>query len=165
MTDGIRSSRKLAKNARENVTYMYLAGLLKPDFRTISDFRKNNPELIKLSFQEVIRYARELGMISMGHICIDGTKIKASASKDSAVKKKDFPELRELIQREIEEGIKVDEAEDKIYGNKNIDELPDSLFKTAVCNCSPALVLMLGEAKELRQHRIQITMKLKPYKN
>jgi transposase len=79
---------------------MYIAGLLKPDLRTISDFRKNNQELIKLSFQEVVRYARELGMISMGHICIDGTKIKASASKDSAVKKKDFPELRELIQRE-----------------------------------------------------------------
>jgi len=57
ITDGIRSSRKIAKNARENVSYMYLAGLLKPDFRTISDFRKNNPDLIYLSFKEVVKYA------------------------------------------------------------------------------------------------------------
>lgn len=52
--DGIRSSRKIAKNARENVVYMYLAGFLKPDFRTISDFRKNNLNLVKLSFQMTI---------------------------------------------------------------------------------------------------------------
>jgi transposase len=50
--DGIRSSRKIAKNARENVVYMYLAGLLQPDYRTISDFRKNNLELIKSSFRK-----------------------------------------------------------------------------------------------------------------
>ncbi|NJD78669.1 MAG: transposase, partial [Candidatus Methanoperedens sp.] len=48
MLDRMRSSRKLARNARENVVYMYLAEKLTPDFRTISDFRKNNPDLIKV---------------------------------------------------------------------------------------------------------------------
>jgi transposase len=56
MIEGIRSSRKIAKNARENVVYMYLAGLLKPDFRTISDFRKNNLNLVMLSFQPYLPY-------------------------------------------------------------------------------------------------------------
>ena len=130
--DGIRSSRIIAKNARENVVYMYLAGLLQPDFRTISDFRKNNLELVKSSFQEVVRFAKDLGMISLGHICIDGTKIKANASNYSAVTKDDFSKLKELIEKELEEGIKVDEEEDRIYGDKNIDELPDNIFDKTI---------------------------------
>jgi transposase len=130
--DGIRSSRKIAKNARENVVYMYLAGLLQPDFRTISDFRKNNLDLVKSSFQEVVKFARDLGMISLGHICIDGTKIKANASNYSAVTKDDFSKLKELVERELEEGIRVDEEEDRIYGDKNIDELPDNIFDKTI---------------------------------
>ncbi len=66
--DGLRSSRKIAKNARENVVYMYLAGLLQPDFRTIGDFRKNNFELVKSSFQEVVKFAKDLGMISLAQV-------------------------------------------------------------------------------------------------
>lgn len=132
MIEGIRSSRKIAKNARENVVYMYLAGLLKPDFRTISDFRKNNLNLVMLSFQEIVRYARDIGMVSLGHICIDGTKIKANAANHSAVKRNEFSELKELIQRELEEGIKVDEAEDEIYGDKNIDELPNNVSRKTI---------------------------------
>jgi transposase len=132
MIEGIRSSRKISKNARENVVYMYLAGLLKPDFRTISDFRKNNLNLVKLSFQEIVNYARDIGMVSLGHICIDGTKIKANASNNSALGKDEFSELKELIQKELEEGIKVDENEDEIYGDKNIDELPDNITRKTI---------------------------------
>ena len=132
--DDIRSSRKIAKNARENVVYMYLTGLLQPDFRTISDFRKNNLELVKSSFQEVVKFAKDLGMVSLGHICIDGTKIKANASNHSAVTKEDFSKLKELVERELEEGIRVDEEEDKIYGDKNIDELPDNIFDKTIAD-------------------------------
>lgn len=130
--DGIRSSRIIAKNARENVVYMYLAGLLQPDFRTISDFRKNNLELVKSSFQEVVRFAKDIGMVSLGHLCIDGTKIKANASNYSAVTKEDFSKLKELVEKELEEGIRVDEEEDRIYGEKNIDELPDNIFDKTI---------------------------------
>lgn len=111
---------------------MYLAGLLQPDFRTIGDFRKNNLEMVKLSFQEVVKFADELGMLSLGHICIDGTKIKANASTYSAVTKDDFSKLKEFVQKEVEEGIKEDEAEDKIYGDKNIDELPENIFDKTI---------------------------------
>lgn len=132
MIEGIRSSRKIAKNARENVVYMYLTGLLKPDFRTISDFRKNNLNLVMLFFQEVVRYAKDIGMVSLGHICIDGTKMKANAANHSAVKRDEFSEFKELIQKELKEGIKVDEAEDEIYGDKNIDELPNNVSRKTI---------------------------------
>ncbi len=130
--DGIRSSRIMAKNTRENVVYMYLAGLLQPDFRTISDFRKNNLELVKSSFHEVVKFAKDLGMVSLGHICIDGTKIKANASNHSAVTKDDFSRLKEFVEKELEEGIRIDEEEDRIYGDKNIDELPDNIFDKTI---------------------------------
>ncbi|HWR26757.1 MAG TPA: IS1182 family transposase [candidate division Zixibacteria bacterium] len=130
--DGIRSSRKIAKNTRENVVYMYMAGLLQPDFRTIGDFRKNNLELVKSSFQEVVKFAKDLGMVSLGHISIDGTKIKANASNYSAINKNDFSKLKELVERELEEGIRVDEEEDRIYGDKNTDELPYNIFDKTI---------------------------------
>jgi transposase len=61
---------------------MYLAGLLQPGFRTRSDFRKNNIELVKSSFQEVVKFAKNLGMVSLGHICINqGTKNKKKKSR------------------------------------------------------------------------------------
>lgn len=132
MIDSIRSSRKLAKSARENVVYMYLTGFLQPDFRTINEFRKNNLELVRLAFHDVVRYAKELGMVSLGHICIDGTKIKANASNSSAVKKDELPDLNEIVRKEIEEGIKIDEAEDEMYGDKNTDELPDGITRKTI---------------------------------
>lgn len=67
MLDRMRSSRKLARNTRENVVYMYLAEKLTPDFRTISDFRKNNPDLIKNVFKHTVTLAkkgRNAGFIS-----------------------------------------------------------------------------------------------------
>jgi hypothetical protein len=88
--------------------------------------------LVKLSFQEIVEYAREIGMVFLGHICIDGTKIKANASTHSAIKKDEFSELKELIEKGLEEGIKVDEAEDEIYGDKNIDEMPDNITRKSI---------------------------------
>ncbi len=66
--DGVRSSRRIAKLTRENVVYMYLAGLLKPDFRTISDFRKDHSGMIGMAFREVVRIARSIGMVHLGHV-------------------------------------------------------------------------------------------------
>jgi len=71
-------------------------------------------------------------MVSLGHICIDGTKIKANASTHNAIKKDEFSEINEFIKKELEEGVKVDEAEDEIYSNKNIDEMPDNISRKTV---------------------------------
>ena len=78
--DRIRSSRNVARNARENIVYMYLAEKLTPDFRTISDFRKNNPDLIKVAFKHTVNLAKNEGMLDLSHFSTDGTKIRANAS-------------------------------------------------------------------------------------
>ena len=125
MIDGIRSSRKLHKNVRENVVYMYLAEKVKPDFRTISDFRKDNQELIDESFKEVVKFARDLGMIQLGHISIDGSKFKANASKSKTFTKDELSFLDDFIKNELQKGIEEDEKEDEHYGkDKNGYELP-----------------------------------------
>jgi transposase len=128
MIDSIRTSRKLKKNAKENVVYMYLAGKSKPDFRTISDFRKNNPELVESCFKAVVEYAKKLGMVHLGHISIDGTKIKANASNEKSLTKDELRFLDKIIRTEIQKGIEADELEDEIYGeDKDGYELPDEV--------------------------------------
>ena len=78
--DRVRSSRRLAKNARENVVYMYLSEKLAPDFRTISDFRKDNPEVIKKAFRHTVELGKQEGLLDLSHLSTDGSKIKANAS-------------------------------------------------------------------------------------
>lgn len=126
--DGVRSSRKIARMARENVVYMFLAGMLKPDFRTISDFRKNNADLISQVFKKVIDYARDAGLIKLGHVSIDGTKIRANASNEKWLKR-DEVKLLERILEEIKEGIRVDEEEDKEYGESDGYEMDEKAME------------------------------------
>ena len=128
MVDGVRSSRKIAKNAKENVVYMFLAGKLTPDFRTISDFRKNNGKLIGFCFKEIVRFAKGLGMVRLGHISIDGSKIKACASRDKTLTKDELSFIEEIIKNEVLDGINEDRIEDEIYGkDKDGYELPDDI--------------------------------------
>jgi transposase len=128
LIDGIRHSRKLHKCVRENVVYIYLAEKYTPDFRTISDFRKNNPELIESCFKSVVDFAKDLGMVRLGHISIDGTKIKANASKNKSLKKDELKFLDKIIKTEIQKGIEADELDDEIYGeDKDGYELPDDI--------------------------------------
>jgi transposase len=103
---------------------MYLSDRLKPDFRTICRFRKDNLEIIKLVFAEIIKLAREMGMVKLGHLSIDGTKIKASASNFSVLSKEEFDEIKKAIDMELQKGIEIDELEDEIYGDKDQDKLP-----------------------------------------
>jgi transposase len=77
--DRVRSSRRLARNARENVVYMYLSEKLTPDFRTISDFRKYNPSLMKEIFKHTVSFAKEDGLLDLSHLSTDGSKVKANA--------------------------------------------------------------------------------------
>jgi len=78
--DRVRSSRRLARNARENVVYMYLSEKLSPDFRTISDFRKNNAELVKEAFRHTITFANEERLLDLSHLSTDGSTVKANAA-------------------------------------------------------------------------------------
>ena len=122
--DGIRSSRKISKATKENVVYMYFSDRLKPDFRTTCRFRKDNLETIKLVIAEIAKSAWEMGMVKLGHLSIDGTKIKASASNFSVLSKEELDEIKEAIDTELRKGIEIDEMEDKIYGDTDTDKRP-----------------------------------------
>jgi len=121
--DAVWSSRNIAKLARENVVYIYLAGNDKPDFRTICNFKKECKELIEEAFKTTVVVAKAAGIVKLGHISTDGTKLKANASKMFTLSKAELEEIRKLLER----GIAVDKEEDRLYGDKRGDELPPEL--------------------------------------
>ena len=122
--DGVNSSRRIAKNTQENVVYIYLAEKTSPDFRTISDFRKDNQQLINKVSVELTKFAYEQGIIDLSHLMIDGTIIKADTNNNRIIDKETLQKISKYIDKAIEKGIKVDEEEDKLYGDKGMHELP-----------------------------------------
>ncbi len=83
--NGVRSSRHLAKHCQEDVAFRVLTANNQPDFRTISDFRKRHLEALHHVFVEILRLCRAAGLVKFAHISLDGTKIKANASKHKAM--------------------------------------------------------------------------------
>ncbi len=128
--DKVRSSRRLARNARENVVYMYLAEKLTPDFRTISDFRKDNPDLIKTVFKHTVHLARKEGMLDLSHLSTDGTKIKANAADKRIFTKEELEFLMKFVENELETWAAQDSLEDDFFDNiRGSDQLPGSSKK------------------------------------
>jgi transposase len=125
--DTIKSSRRLAKACQENVVYIYLAEKTQPDFRTICLFKKNNPDIINNASLQLTKFAYERGMIDLSHLMVDGTTIKARANDDRILDKETLQKLKKHVENFLKESIKVDEEEDKIYGNRGMHELPEDL--------------------------------------
>lgn len=121
--DSVWSSRNVDKLAHENVIYMYLAGNEKPDFRTLCNFRKENKKLIEEVFKKTVIIAKTLGMLQLGHLSTDGTKMKANASNNYTLSMEEIGEIKRII----ENGIAIDEEEDRLYGDRRGDELPPEL--------------------------------------
>jgi len=129
---GTYSSRRIADKIRDSVAFRFLAASNEPDFRTISDFRKRHGEALKGLFDQVLQLCREAGLVKLGRVAIDGTKIKANASKHKAMsygrmKQKESETLRQVkeILRRAEQ---IDEEEDRRYGrDKRGEELPEEL--------------------------------------
>ena len=121
--DGVFSSRKIMKLAEENVIYMYLSGMDKPDFRTICRFKIECAKQIEEAFKMTVIVAKNSGMVKLNHIAIDGTKIKANASSTNLINQEEIETIRELLKK----GIEADEKEDKLYGDKRGDEIPPEL--------------------------------------
>jgi transposase len=129
---GERSSRVIAHRLRSDVAYMFLAALQHPDFRTINRFRKDNIDLLKGFFVQVVRVCVEMGMVSVGTIAIDGTKLKANASYRKTKRGRELDEQIQGIDREIERILKeseeVDEREDGLLGeDRSPYEVPSEL--------------------------------------
>jgi len=123
--DRVRSSRRLAKNARENVVYMYLGEKVAPDFRTLSDFRKNNPDFLKEVFQHTVGFAKQEGLLDLSHLSTDGSKLKANASNKRVLTKEELEVLLRFVEGELEEWARHDEIEDEEFGElRGFDQLP-----------------------------------------
>lgn len=78
---GMKSSRKLERAAHENVAFIWLMGGLKPDHKTIAEFRKNNKKALKLVLRQCARMCMKLGLVEGNILFLDGTKIRANASR------------------------------------------------------------------------------------
>jgi len=129
--DRVRSSRRLARNARENVVYLYLSEKLTPDFRTISDFRKDNPALVKEAFKHTVSFAKEEGLLDLSHLSTDGSKVKANASNRRVLTKDELNVLLKFVEEELEEWAKQDAQEDSVFGDlRGSDQLPKQSKKT-----------------------------------
>ena len=129
---GIRSSRKISQALKENIKFWYLSGKQNPDFRTISDFRKNHICEIRNLFKEVVQLCIDMGMVNLGLVAIDGTKIKANASdrqsKGEDDLKKDLWKIERDISTYLDDADRIDAEEDRIYGrDKRGDEVPEEL--------------------------------------
>lgn len=118
MLSRVRSSRKLASGCRENFIMMYLAEKVKPDFRTIARFRKDNPEFVKNAFKKTVELASKNNLIDLSFISIDGSMLKAYAGKKRYFDKKGLDKLDKAIDKMVEEDIAIDEIEEQIFGSK-----------------------------------------------
>lgn len=128
---GIRSSRKLERALYEDVGFRMLSGNQQPDHWTLSEFRRRHLGALKGLFVQTVKLAQQAGLVKLGQVAIDGTKLKANASKHRAMSyarmEKEEKRLREEIARYFEEVETTDREEDKRYGAKRGDELPDHL--------------------------------------
>jgi transposase len=134
---GVRSGRKIADRCKTDTAFMYLAQMYQPDFRTINDFRKNNLQEIEDYFVDIVRICKEIGMLKLGLIAIDGSKVKANAAarrtKDREGYEKWAKNIRKSMREKLAEGVDLDEEEDLLYGKDMTgDELPEELRKKGV---------------------------------
>src|SRR5580765_7556771 len=117
---GVRSARKLARLARQEATFVYLAGGGQPHYRTLARFRRENAAAFTAVFQETVILALRVGLARLGHVALDGTKLKANTSKHKAMSygrmRQREAQLKDEIARLVDRAETQDTAEDQEYG-------------------------------------------------
>src|SRR5271163_198640 len=149
---GVFSSRRIQKRLAEDVAFRVLAAGNQPDFRTISDFRKLHLKALEGLFQQVLRLVLEMGALKLGRVALDGSKVKANASKHKAMSYGRMEEAEKRLRKEVQELLKragaVDEEEDKRYGrDRRGDELPEELQRRET------RIARIQEAKKVLEER------------
>ena len=127
---GIYASRRIAKACEERVDFMAVTARQRPDFRTISDFRKRHLPALGGLFTQVLQLCQKAGLVSLGHVALDRTKIRANASKHKAMSygriKTAEPALAAEVAQWLAQAAASDVCEDAAYGvDRRGDELPD----------------------------------------
>src|SRR5665213_25116 len=131
---GVYSSRKIETRTYEDVGFRYLSADEHPDHDTIAEFRKRHLEALAGLFTQALLLGEKAGLVKLGHVAIDGTKLKANASKHKAQSYARMGETEQRLKQEIEALLKqaeqTDAAEDAQYGKgKRGDELPEELAR------------------------------------
>ena len=152
---GTRSSRRIMRRCHVDVACRVIVGEDIPDFRTISDFRKIHLARLEALFVEVLKLCALAGLARVGTIALDGTKIKANASRHKAMSydrmKSEEARLKEEIARLLAEAKAADEAEDLQHGpDRRGDELPDELARRQ------SRLAVIQEAKKLLEERARL---------
>jgi transposase len=128
---GVRSSRKLEARLAADVGFMFLAGQARPDHKTISSFRRRHLAAFGALFLQVLVLCQEAGLVKLGRVALDGTKVKANASRHKAMSYARMTEreaqLAAQVKAILDEAEAVDAAEDQLYGDARGDELPPEL--------------------------------------
>jgi transposase len=127
---GVASSRRIERATYEEVAFRYLAADQHPDHDTIADFRKEHLANLSQLFVQVLRLCQQAGLVKLGHVALDGTKVKANASKHKAMSYARMGEAEKQLEEEVQallaEAARVDAQEDGKYGKgKRGDELPE----------------------------------------
>jgi transposase len=157
---GVFSSRKIERRLVEDVAFRVLAAGNQPDFRTISEFRRRHLEALEGLFVQVLRLARQAGALQIGRVAIDGSKIKANASKHKAMSYGRMQEREAQLQQEVRHLLTQAEAtdaqEDATHGRQRGDELPAELQRRTT------RLQRIREAKRVLEERAKAAASAKP---
>ena len=152
---GVVSSRRIERATHEDVAFRYLSADTHPDHDTIAAFRKRHLEALAGLFAQALQLCQKAGLVKLGHVAIDGTKIKANASKHKAMSYERMNETEQRLRQEVEELLRraeeTDTAEDALYGKgKRGDELPEELARreSRLVKIREAKAALEQEAKE-----------------
>lgn len=155
---GVRSSRKVERATREDVAFRMLCAGNEPDFRTLAAFRKRHLATIRDLFVQVLQLCRRAGLAKLDHVALDGTKVKANASKHKAMSYARMVDeearLRAEVEKMLAESDAIDAAEDEQYGpDKRGDELPVELAnrETRLRKIQEAKAALEAEARAKRE--------------
>jgi transposase len=159
---GLYSSRRISKACRERVDFMSIVALDAPDFRTISDFRRRHLRALGNLFKQILQLCEKAGLVKLGHVALDGTKIKANASKHKAMSYERMEKRAAELEAEVAKWLSAAEAadaeEDKLHGrDKTGDEMPEWVAdkKRRAETIRKAKAELEAEAKEAAEAKLK----------
>jgi len=166
---GVASSRRIERATYEDVAFRYLAADQHPDHDTIADFRQEHLTNLAQLFVQVLKLCQQAGLVKLGHVALDGTKVKANASKHKAMSYERMEETEQKLAEEVQallaEAARVDAEEDGKYGKgKRGDELPAELARreSRLKKIREAKAALEAEAQEAaRQKQSEVEARLK----
>jgi transposase/IS5 family transposase len=151
---GVTSSRRIEERLAADIGFMFLAGLARPDHKTIAEFRRRHLAAFEGLFLGALRLCQAAGLAKLGRVAIDGTKLKANASVHKAMSYARMAEREAALEAEVrsilDEAEAVDRAEDRLYGDARGDELPPELRRreARLARIREAKAALEAEARE-----------------